>query len=143
MAENSVAEPKRRGPGRPFAKGVSGNPGGRSRRAYGIEVALREAQSVSKVLAVVEGLRKAALAGDVQAAKVYLDRVAGPVRPNDEERVELRARELVEDQRATSPRLCRHTLTPEQINFMAENQGRLPTGGRSEALGQGCCVHGW
>ncbi len=29
MAENSTGTAKRRGPGRPFAKGQSGNPGGR------------------------------------------------------------------------------------------------------------------
>lgn len=95
MAENSSAEPVGRGPGRPFQKGVSGNPGGRSKRAQGLEMALREAHDPPRVLEVVERLRELALAGDVQAARVYLDRVAGPIRANDEERVEIRAGEMV------------------------------------------------
>jgi Family of unknown function (DUF5681) len=96
MAENSYAEPRRRGPGRPFSKGVSGNPGGRSRRSQDLEAALQEAHDAPRVLAVVEKLRELALAGDVQAARAYLDRVAGPVRTNDDERIENRAREMVQ-----------------------------------------------
>jgi hypothetical protein len=140
MAENSGAEPRNRGPGRPFPKGTSPNPGGRSKRALGLEAALREAHDVPKVLAVVEKLHKLALAGDVQAARTYLDRVMGPVRPNDEERIELRAREMAEAGRAPVP--CRHNLTLEQITFMAENRGSMPPGVSLDDLGKGCCVHG-
>jgi hypothetical protein len=106
MAENSGAEPGGRGPGRPFPKGVSGNPGGRSKRAEGLETALRQAHDPPKVLAVVDKLRELALAGDVQAARVYLDRVAGPVRVNDEERVEIRALELVRRMQAEVRARC-------------------------------------
>jgi len=42
-----------------------------------------------KVLPVLEALRTRALAGDVHAAKVYLDRVLGPVRPRWEEHWDL------------------------------------------------------
>jgi len=79
-----------------FAIGVSGNPGGRPKRLHNLEVALAEAHDAPKVLEVVEKLRALAIAGDVQAAKVYLDRVAGPVRSNDEERIEARAAEMIE-----------------------------------------------
>ena len=96
MAENSGAELSTRGPGRPFPKGVSGNPGGRPRRLLNLEAALVEAHDTPRVLEVVDKLREMALGGDVQAARVYLDRVAGPVKANDEERIEIRALELVE-----------------------------------------------
>jgi hypothetical protein len=45
---------------------------------------------------VVEKVRELAVSGDVQAAKLYLDRVAGPVKAKDEERIEARATEMVE-----------------------------------------------
>lgn len=80
MAENSTAEPERRGPGRPFPKGTSGNPGGRPRRVRELEAAIEEAHAGPKALEVIDKLRDLALGGDVQAAKAYLDRVLGPAR---------------------------------------------------------------
>lgn len=70
----------RDGAGR-FAPGTSGNPNGRPRgidfraavvaaRGEGVEAALVE---------VFDTLLAAALAGDVQAAKLLLDRLCGPV----------------------------------------------------------------
>jgi len=132
MAENSGAEPRKRGPGRPFPPGLSGNPGGRSKQSLGLESALRETHDPPKVLAVVEKLRRMALAGDVSAARVYLDRVMGPVRANDDERIDLRARELAESMLA---RRRRHNLTAEQIEYMATHAGAFPPGVRPEDLG--------
>jgi len=42
MAENSELTAKQRGPGRPFAKGVSGNPGGRPRELADVKALARE-----------------------------------------------------------------------------------------------------
>jgi hypothetical protein len=81
MAENSSAAPRNRGPGRPFAKGESGNPGGRPKKLREVEAAIEAATEPAKVVAVVEKLQELALGGDVHAARVYLDRVLGPVRP--------------------------------------------------------------
>lgn len=77
-----------------FAPGTSGNPGGRPRRLLDLEAALQEAHDASTVLAVIEKLRAMALRGNVQAAKVYLDRVAGPIR--DDLLIERRAQQLLE-----------------------------------------------
>jgi Family of unknown function (DUF5681) len=85
-----------RGPDGRFPAGASGNPGGRSKRAHNLEAALQEAHDAPRVLEVVEKLRELALAGDVGAAKIYLDRVAGPVKANDEERIEIRAHEMLD-----------------------------------------------
>lgn len=131
MAENSGAEPRNRGPGRPFLKGVSGNPGGRSKRVADLEDALQAAHGAPQVVAVVAKLHTMALAGNVQAARVYLDRVLGPVRANDEE-IALRAREMAE---TIVARRRKHNLSPEQLIFMAENKGKLPPGVRLEDLG--------
>jgi len=97
VAENNSAVPAGgRGPGRPFQPGTSGNPGGHPRKLRELEAAIQDAHRAPQVLGVLEKLRELALAGDVHAAKVYLDRVAGPVRANDEEKIEVRAREMLD-----------------------------------------------
>lgn len=67
-----------------FPTGVSGNPGGRPRRLLALNAALEDAHDATQVLPVVEKLRELAMAGDVPAARAYLDRVLGPVRRSDE-----------------------------------------------------------
>lgn len=84
MAQNSDAEPEARGAGRPFRKGVSGNPGGRPRKVRELEAAIEEAHAGPKALAVIDKLQELALAGNVPAAKVYLDRVIRLARPRPE-----------------------------------------------------------
>jgi hypothetical protein len=71
-----------RGPDGRFPKGVSGNPGGRPRRVVELEEAITGAHGAPEVLGVLSKLRELAVAGDVPAAKAYLDRVVGPVRPD-------------------------------------------------------------
>lgn len=66
--------------GRPFRPGQSGNPAGRPKALIALETDIREIHG-PKALDVLEKLRGLALAGNVPAAKVYLDRVLGPVRP--------------------------------------------------------------
>lgn len=83
MAENSseAAKPKRRrGPGRPFAPGVSGNPGGRP-KAYADFQELCRARSPK----ALETLDAALDAGDVTAARVLLEYAWGkpPSAPGD------------------------------------------------------------
>jgi hypothetical protein len=87
-----------------FPPGTSGNPGGRSKRLRELDAAIAAKHDAATVLDVIGKLRELALAGDVQAAKAYLDRVAGPVRPDDDARfeaaVECRLSELIEEARA-------------------------------------------
>jgi Family of unknown function (DUF5681) len=94
MGDNSRSEPPRRGPGRPFPPGTSGNPGGRPRKLRDLAAAIQKAHGTSEVLAVIEKLQELALAGDVAAAKLYLERTLGPVR--DDALIEARAVEIVE-----------------------------------------------
>jgi hypothetical protein len=49
-----------------------------------LESVIEERHIGPKVLEVIDRLHGMALAGDVQAARVYLDRVLGPVRPRPE-----------------------------------------------------------
>ena len=62
-----------------FRPGTSGNPNGRPRSLPSIEAEIRELHG-PQVLGVLEKLREMALAGDVAASKLYLDRVLGPAR---------------------------------------------------------------
>ena len=67
-----------------FPKGTSGNPGGRPRGLRTLEDALGGARDAANVLPVIDKLRELALSGDVAAARVYLDRMLGPVRRSQE-----------------------------------------------------------
>lgn len=74
MAEGTAS--KQRGPGRPFQPGQSGNPGGRpvgSRNATTLAV---EALLDGEAEAITRRAINAALAGDMTAIKLVLDRVA-------------------------------------------------------------------
>lgn len=72
-----------RGPGGRFAKGNKlavgfGNPV--AKRTHELTLAVRSAATPEAVLAVLEALHTRALAGDVAAASVWLQRVVGPAR---------------------------------------------------------------
>jgi hypothetical protein len=69
-----------------FPRGVSGNPGGRPKRLTDLDAAIAAANDTTKVLALLDKMRELGLAGDVSAAKVYLDRTIGPVRSTDDDR---------------------------------------------------------
>lgn len=64
---------------------VSGNRLGKgnviARRVARIRAELLRNEKPSDVLAVIDAMRKQAINGDATAAKVYLDRVMGPVTP--------------------------------------------------------------
>jgi len=79
LAENSTAERKRgRGPGRPFQKGQSGNPGGRPREEREVVEALRK-----KGLELVDALLKLALRKknpNVKAIEIAFERAYGKAR---------------------------------------------------------------
>ena len=75
---------KARGPGRPFLPGESGNPSGRPKCLAALEAQIRELHG-HLALEVLEKLRGLALAGNVFAAKLYLERVLGKARVSDAE----------------------------------------------------------
>ncbi len=70
--ENRTAEGR-------FSTGISGNPGGRPKSLAALESEIRELHG-PRAIEVLEKLRGLALAGNVPAAKVYLERVLGPAR---------------------------------------------------------------
>jgi hypothetical protein len=71
IVENSV--PKQRG--KPFQKGVSGNPAGKPRGARNKLTVFAEKLTESDVTAIVKVVNDAALAGDLTAAGMVLARV--------------------------------------------------------------------
>lgn len=67
MAENSdkTAKKKRRGPGKPFAAGQSGNPGGRPKTIAEVRELAR-----SYTVEAIEAMAQIMLAGESEAARV-------------------------------------------------------------------------
>ena len=76
MAE-SVAR-KQRGPGRPFKPGVSGNPGGRPIGRRNTTTLAVEALLDGEAEAITRRAIEAALAGDMAAIRLIMDRVSPP-----------------------------------------------------------------
>lgn len=62
--------------GKPFAKGVSGNPAGRPQGARNRSTALRDLISDDQSEAILNTMIKAAMDGNLTAARYLLDRVA-------------------------------------------------------------------
>lgn len=86
MAENSTKTAKpRRGPGRPFPKGRSGNPGGRPRDLGELrELARSHSVTAIEVLATIAADAKVSPSARVSAASALLDRGYGRPQPADD-----------------------------------------------------------
>ena len=82
MAQNSARPVKRRGPGRPFRRGQSGNPGGRPKEAVHVrELARQRTEEAVKTLATIMRHGKTE-AARVRAAEALLSRAWGqPTQP--------------------------------------------------------------
>ena len=77
MAQNSGTSAKRRGPGKPFQKGQSGNPGGRPREIAEVKE-LARAHSEAAIEALVDVMQNSnSPAARVSAATAILDRGFG------------------------------------------------------------------
>jgi hypothetical protein len=79
MAENAGAKQPRRGPGRRFQPGQSGNPKGKRKGCKHRVTLLAEQLMEEDAESVVRAVIKAAQGGDMAAAKLIFDRVC-PVR---------------------------------------------------------------
>ena len=78
MAESSGKATKRRGPGKPFAKGQSGNPGGRKAVPQEVKEMLKAATTdAAKLLINTISDDQAKLDIRIRCAEVVLDRVYG------------------------------------------------------------------
>jgi hypothetical protein len=83
VAESTAPAARKRGPGRPFVKGVSGNPGGRrtplfTQALQGKLTAARAERIAEQVLALAE-------AGDLEAIKLAWDRLEGKAVAREEQ----------------------------------------------------------
>jgi hypothetical protein len=84
MAQKTKAAAKPRGPGRPFKKGQSGNPGGRPKNIIR-EIREKYGKDVDSIVEVVRDLARNPMVEPrdrVAAAKLFLERLLGrPVTP--------------------------------------------------------------
>jgi hypothetical protein len=80
MAANVLQEQPRKGPGRPFAKGRSGNPAGRSVGSRNRATLIAEAMLDDEAAALVRKAVELALGGDGPALRLCLDRIVAPRR---------------------------------------------------------------
>jgi hypothetical protein len=100
-----------------FQKGRSGNPKGRP-RGTGKVAALRE-QIAEHVPGIVKRLIDAALAGDMQAARLLLDRALPPLRAEDGTvKIDLPADSLSAQGEAIIRAAARGQITPAQASAM-------------------------
>ncbi len=80
MAENAAAKQRRRGPGKPFQPGQSGNPAGKPKgtrhRATMLAEQLLDGEAEAMVRKVVEKAKQ----GDMIALRLCLDRIVPPRR---------------------------------------------------------------
>src|SRR5467141_3673395 len=76
MVKNAQKEQRRRGPGRQFEPGQSGNPAGRPRAARNRATVLAEKLMQDDIEDVVRAVVDAAKERDMTAAKLVLERVA-------------------------------------------------------------------
>ena len=80
MAETTVKNQRRRGRGRPFQKGQSGNPAGKPRGCRSKAALLAEALFDGETEKIVRKAIELALTGDVTALRMVLDRIVPPRR---------------------------------------------------------------
>jgi hypothetical protein len=80
MAETAAAKQRRRGRGRPFERGQSGNPAGKPRGARHRITMLAEKLMADDTEGVVRAVVNAAKGGDMTAGRLILDRIAPPRR---------------------------------------------------------------
>lgn len=75
MTETAARKQRRRGPGKPFQKGQSGNPAGRPVGARNHTTVLLAKLMESEAVDVMRAVVTAAKSGDMAAAKILVDRL--------------------------------------------------------------------
>ena len=80
----------------PFPKGVSGNPGGLTKRERWLKDAIDE-KCVPAVMEVLDALKAAALSGDVAAARLWLEQVRPIAKASQQNAVDTAVRARFEE----------------------------------------------
>jgi hypothetical protein len=122
MAETTAAKQRRRGRGRPFQVGQSGNPKGKPPGARHRITMLAEKLMADDTETVVRAVVDAAKGGDMTAARLILDRIAPP-RKGSPVSFKLPAIKTAADVTkalsAVAASMASGDLTPEEANAVA------------------------
>ena len=122
MAETAAAIQRRRGRGRPFQVGQSGNPKGKPPGARHRVTVLAEKLMADDTEAVVRAVVEAAKGGDMTAARLILDRIAPP-RKGSPVSFKLpiikTAADVTKALSAVAASMASGDLTPEEANGVA------------------------
>ena len=120
MAETATG--KQRGPGRPFQPGQSGNPGGRPVGSKNTTTLAVEALLDGEAEAITRRAINAAMAGDMTAIKLVLDRVA-PARKSRPIHIDLpdvsNACGVAEAQAAVVAAVAGGQITPDEATALS------------------------
>jgi hypothetical protein len=122
MADNAVAKQRRRGRGRPFEPGQSGNPAGMRKGTRHRVTVLAEKLMADDTEAVVLSVVEAAKGGDMTAARLILDRIAPPRRgsPVSFKLPAIKtAADVTNALSAVTASMASGDLTPEEANAVA------------------------
>jgi Family of unknown function (DUF5681) len=122
MADNAGAMKPRRGPGRRFRPGQSGNPAGKRKGTRHRITVLAEKLMADDTETVVHAVVAAAKGGDMTAARLILDRIAPPRRgsPVSFKLPAIKtAADVTKALSAVAASMATGDLTPEEANAVA------------------------
>ena len=117
-------EGMRPAPPHAWRPGQSGNPAGRKPGSG--EIARLRAGIAEHVPAIIEQLKTAALAGDVGAARLLLERVLPPIKAMEEHvHIELKGDKLVDQARAVLDAAATGQIAPGQASALVGTPGAI------------------
>ena len=133
-ADNSIVAAPKRVVGRPWPKGVSGNPGGRAARPHALIEALERAIELEGRDALAEKAVSMAMSGDAQMMKYVIDRVAGPAEQTLIHKVEDAAQRIAQAQGVSVEEVLEQAIESVGRDKLAEKAVSMAMSGDAQMM---------